>query len=267
MKFADTHCHLDFSVFDQCREEVLLECRRQSVEMIIVPTVKRLLWAKALALSVEHASVGVALGMHPYFIKDHSELDLLSLEQMITTEGSIVGIGEIGLDGTVDDFAKQEGYFTEQLNLADKYQLPVILHARKAHAQIVEHLKEYSLIGGVVHAFSGSFEQLREYVKLGVYIGVGGVITFHRATKTRNAIAKAPLEFLLLETDAPDMPVFGNAAGKENVEGRGSRAKKSNPYDVLRVFDSLCEIRHESPEEIAEQLWVNSCNLFYPALN
>jgi len=266
MKLADTHCHLDFSAFDQCRKEVLLECCRQSVEMIIVPTVKKALWSKALALSVEHASIGVALGMHPYFIKDHMASDFLSLEKMLESESAIVGIGEIGLDATVDAFPKQERYFTEQLILAEKYQLPVILHARKAHAQVVRYLKEYSLIGGVVHAFSGSLEQLKEYTKLGVHIGVGGVITFQGSTKTRNAIAKAPLEFLLLETDAPDMPVFGNDTYKGDVALSHSRTKKSSPYDVRHVFESLCDIRDESPDEIAEQLWLNSCGLFYPAL-
>jgi len=255
LRFADTHCHLDFPEFDRVRGQVLSACETASVELIVVPSVERRTWKRVCALANLHAVVYAAIGMHPLFIANHQESDLAQLESMLVenkrTRGSIVAVGEVGLDATVGDLVLQEYFFRSQVELAVKYDLPVILHSRKTHSKVLEVVKSSSLVGGVLHAFSGSYEQLSSFVAAGIKIGVGGVITWPKSMKTRKAIAKAPLDSLLLETDAPDMAV--------SVDGV---RVKSMPVHVIKVFDVLCEIREESPELIADTLWFNSQALF-----
>lgn len=139
----------------------------------------------------------------------------------------------------------------EQLKLAKRYDLPVILHSRRTHDKLAMHLKRHDLPRtGVVHGFSGSLQQAERFVQLGYKIGVGGTITYPRASKTRDVIAKLPLASLLLETDAPDMPLNG-------FQGQANR-----PEQAARVFAVLCELRPEPADEIAQALLNNTYTLF-----
>ena len=161
--------------------------------------------------------------------------------------------GEIGLDLFGDDpqFERQQWLLDEQLKLAKRYDLPVILHSRRTHDKLAMHLKRHDLpCTGVVHGFSGSLQQAERFVQLGYKIGVGGTITYPRASKTRDVIAKLPLASLLLETDAPDMPLNG-------FQGQANR-----PEQAARVFDVLCELRREPADEIAQALLNNTYTLF-----
>jgi len=251
MRFADTHCHLDFSQFDRSRAELLVSCKASGIDLIVVPATMRSGWAKIIELSRDSLQLRPALGLHPYFITEHKEKDLDELDQHLTRYAtSIIAVGELGLDATVDNIDRQFFFLDSQLSLASKHRLPVILHSRKTHSQMVKCLKKHSLFGGVVHAFSGSKQELEQFVALGLKIGVGGVITWPNSTKTRRAIQNAPLESLVLETDSPDMPVVGEARGH------------STPLNVLRVFESLCELRQEAPEELSAALWNNSLALY-----
>jgi len=251
MRFADTHCHLDFTQFDQTRKELLVSCKASAIDLIVVPATMRRGWAKIIELCQDSPQLRPALGLHPYFLAKHKEEHLDELDRQITRYAtSIVAVGELGLDATIDDIARQLFFFESQLFIASKHRLPVILHSRKTHSQLVKSLKKYSLFGGVVHAFSGSKQELESFVALGLKIGVGGVITWPNSIKTRKAIQGAPLESLVLETDSPDMPVVGEARGQ------------STPLNVLRVFESLCALRQEAPEELSVALWNNSLALY-----
>lgn len=251
MSFADTHCHIDFPQFDLSRDELLLNCQNVGIDLIVVPATEYSTWGALIELCARYHQLRPAFGLHPYFIAKHKSIHLDRLDQCLDScRESVVAVGEIGLDAYVDDMPQQQYFFESQLFLAEKYQLPVILHSRKTHSQLVRMLKKSCRYGGVVHAFSGSRQELEQFVSLDLKIGVGGVITWPNSTKTRNAIKYAPLESLVLETDSPDMPVFGEAKGV------------STPLNILRVFESLCELRSESSEVLGEALWRNSLALY-----
>ena len=147
--------------------------------------------------------------------------------------------------------AKATALFRKSALLAKKYNLSVNLHSRKSHEQLFRFLKQANLTKcGVVHGFSGSYDQAKRFVDLGYKIGVGGTITYERANKTLQAIAKLPLEALVLETDTPDMPVFG-------FQGQPNR-----PERIVHTFEALCRLRSENAEVIKETTWQNSLTLF-----
>jgi TatD DNase family protein len=251
MPFADTHCHLDFSQFDGRRDELLASCQEAAIDLIVVPATVQSGWGKIHELCQAYQPLSPALGLHPYFVAEHKDVHLEELDLYLARySASVVAVGEVGLDAFVDDIVRQHYFLESQLFLAAKYKLPVILHSRKTHNDLVRCLKKGCFFGGVVHAFSGSKQELEQFVTLGLKIGVGGVITWPNSTKTRKAIQYAPLDCLVLETDAPDMPVVGEAKGQ------------STPLNVLRVFEALCGLRKESPEELSEALWENSLVLY-----
>ena len=251
MRFADTHCHLDFSQFELRRACLVSACQDKSIDLIVVPATRRSAWERVIQLCSQYQLLQPALGLHPYFLSEHEESDLEGLDRYLTRFAStVVAVGEVGLDATVENLVRQQFFLEGQLALASKHRLPVILHSRKMHSRLCKSLKSYDLVGGVVHAFSGSSQELLRFVSLGMNIGVGSVITWPRSSKTCSAIQSAPLSSLVLETDAPDMPVVGEAKGQ------------STPLNVLRVFESLCQIREESPGYLASALWENSLRLF-----
>ncbi|OMH38112.1 TatD family hydrolase [Motiliproteus sp. MSK22-1] len=247
-RFMDTHCHLDFSLFDSCREELLFTARAKGVEAIVVPGVDSERWLRQLSVCRTYSSVYPALGLHPCFIEKHNKNDLLQLEKLLQ-EDDVVAVGEIGLDfwpsSSLHD--SQVEYFESQLELAAEYELPVLLHVRKAHDQVLKRLRRLQLKpGGVVHAFSGSYQQAKQYIELGFCLGVGGALTYERAKRLRKVVASLPLSALVLETDAPDMPLAG-------LQGMPNR-----PENLPLVFDVLASLRVESAEELMRGLWDNS---------
>lgn len=259
--FFDTHTHLDYLQQQtlQPLAELMAVAQAQGVVKILVVAVmardfKKI--AEMTALYPEHLYYG--LGLHPLHLLEHQEQDLIQLEQLLAIRPkNCTAIGEIGLERGVEalvspvHWQQQCFFFEAQLALAKKYHLAVSIHSRKAHEQLIPFLRQADLIStGVIHGFSGSYEQAKRFVDLGYKIGVGGTITYQRANKTRQTIARLPLESLLLETDSPDMPVFG-------FQGQANR-----PERIVQVFNTLCELRQETPEQIAEQIWQNSCALF-----
>ena len=247
-RFMDTHCHLDFSLFDGCREELLFTARAKGVEVVVVPGVDSECWLRLLSVCRAYSSVYPALGLHPCFIEKHNKKDLLQLEKLLR-EDDVVAVGEIGLDFWSGSslHETQIEYFESQLKLAAVHELPVLLHVRKAHDQVLKRLRRLQLKrGGLVHAFSGSYQQARQYIELGFCLGVGGALTYERAKRLRKVVASLPLSALVLETDAPDMPL----AGLRGVPNR--------PENLPLVFDALASIRVESREELMKGLWDNS---------
>lgn len=252
-KFIDTHCHFDFPVFYNDITNSLSLAQQAQVEKMIIPAVARWNFDVVTELSNEYPQLYSALGLHPLYIEEHREKHLLELEQKLKINSRCVAVGEIGLDGYMENPQpeKQERFLIAQLKLAAKFDLPVILHSRKTHDTLSALLRRYDVPRkGVVHGFAGSQQQAKQFIQQGYFIGVGGTITYERAQKTRRAIASLPLEYLLLETDAPDMPVSG-------FQGEPNR-----PERIQHIFSQLCELRQESPEVIAQQLHLNSLQLF-----
>ena len=253
-RFIDTHCHFDFPPFRGDEEASLQRAAQSGVGKIIVPATEAANFARVLALAENYQPLYAALGLHPGMLDQHTDESLEQLQQALERRpAKVVAVGEIGLDLFGDDpqFDHQQWLLDEQLKLAKRYDLPVILHSRRTHDKLAMHLKRHDLPRtGVVHGFSGSLQQAERFVQLNYKIGVGGTITYPRASKTRDVIAKLPLASLLLETDAPDMPLNG-------FQGQPNR-----PEQAARVFAVLCELRPEAEDEIAEALRNNTYAMF-----
>ncbi len=254
LRFIDTHCHFDFPPFTGDESASIARAAQAGVRQIVVPATEADNFARVLGLAAQYAPLYAALGLHPIVIERHEEESLARLEACLAKrDAKLVAVGEIGLDLYREDpqFARQVSVFEAQMRLAKRYDLPAILHSRRTHDKLAMLLKKHALPRtGVVHGFAGSLQQAERFVQLGYKIGVGGTITYPRASKTRDVIAQLPLSALLLETDAPDMPLNG-------FQGQPNR-----PERVARVFSTLCELRSEPAEEIANILIDNTNALF-----
>ncbi len=252
--FIDTHCHFDFPPFSGAETTSLVQAALAGVEQIIVPAVTADRFAGIVQLAHDHPPIFAALGLHPLYVAQHQEADLALLEDYLQQRNSkLVAVGEIGLDLYMEMpmLERQQWLLTEQLRLAKQYTLPVILHSRRSHDQLAAMLRKAQLPAtGVVHGFAGSLSQAEAFVRLGYTIGVGGTITYERAQKTRRVMAELPLSSLLLETDAPDMPL------------QGYQGQPNRPERAAEVFKVLCELRSESPEQIANALYDNTQRVF-----
>tara|TARA_Y100001956_G_C4077647_1_gene166903 strand:+ start:78 stop:851 length:774 start_codon:yes stop_codon:yes gene_type:complete len=253
MRLFDTHCHFDFEPFiDNFAENIAL-AKQSGVERFLIPAIGPQNWPRLKELSAHYPEIYYALGMHPYFLTSDSELHLPELEALLlSSPNTCVAVGECGLDGMIDvDISIQENMFTAQVKMATSLQLPLILHSRKTHHRILQILKQEKFqFGGVLHGFSGSFQQAMQFVELGFYIGVGGVITYQRANKTRQAVAQIPLEYLVLETDSPDMPLNGH------------QGKTNHPKMIGEIVSCLASLKGLSKQTIAENVWKNSNSAF-----
>ncbi|VAX11174.1 Putative deoxyribonuclease YjjV [hydrothermal vent metagenome] len=247
MSIFDTHCHLDSPKFDPDRNRVLENCRKNGIEHILVPAVERAGWDGLLALCSQDKFLYPALGLHPIFIKKHRQADLKRLENYVA-EYTPVSIGEIGLDFYIEkpDRDRQVEFFSAQLSIAANAKLPVVLHIRKAHDQVLSLLRKHTLYGGFVHAFNGSLQQAQQFIDLGFKLGFGGTLTYKGSKKIRALAQVLPLEAIVLETDAPDMP---------NVKHRGER---NSPEYIVDCLNVLAELRGEDSEYIAEHTCRNA---------
>ena len=253
-RFVDTHCHFDFPPFTGDEVPSIDRAARAGVDAIIVPAIEAAYFERVLDLARRHDALYAALGLHPIVIEHHLDEHLDRLDAVLqTAEKKLVAIGEIGLDLYRENpqFERQQTILDAQLRLAKRHDLPVILHSRRTHDKLAMHLKRIDLPRrGVVHGFSGSLQQAQRFIELGYHIGVGGTITYPRASKTRDVMARLPLSALLLETDAPDMPLNG-------FQGQPNR-----PEQAARVFTTLCELRPEPAAVIADALLENTRTLF-----
>lgn len=251
MTFYDTHCHFDFPPFSDDETNSIALAAQAGVTKIIVPAIEADRFSTVLALADYYPALYAALGLHPIVIHKHQDASLALLEHHLKQQPEkLVAIGEIGLDLYMENplFDKQEVMLDAQLKLAKCYDLPVILHSRRTHDKLAVHLKRHNLPRtGVVHGFSGSLQQAERFVALGYKIGVGGTITYPRANKTRDVMARLPLSALVLETDAPDMPL------------NGWQGQPNRPERIVDVFQTLSTLRSEPPEVIANAI-ISNCN-------
>jgi len=240
LTWIDSHCHLDFPEFDVDREQVIDTCSQQGMVAILVPGVKTSTWQALRQLVEAQPLLHRAVGLHPMFIEQHQWGDLAKLEQEIA-EFRPVAVGEIGLDYYLKDRdrLRQREFFEAQLDMAQQAKLPVILHVRKAHDEVLQALRRRHLPGGVVHAFNGSWQQANQYLDLGFKLGFGGVMTHEKARHVRQLAQKLPLAAMVLETDAPDMPPSW---------GVGQR---NSPENIPLIAQVLAELTRSSLATIA----------------
>ncbi|EKT55380.1 metal-dependent hydrolase [Providencia burhodogranariea] len=253
-RFIDTHCHFDFPPFIDSIKESLVSAQAAGVTDIIIPAVYLNNFERVWQLAHQYPQLHAAIGFHPLYLNAFQDNQFDKLFDYFNVQSQkCIAVGEIGLDLYMQNplFELQQRVLIAQLKLAKQFDLPVILHSRKSHDQLAALLRRHPVPAcGVVHGFAGSLSQAQSFIKLGYSIGIGGTITYERANKTRQAISQLPLTSLIFETDAPDMPVSA-------FQGEPNR-----PERIKLIFKSLCEIRHEKPEEIAQQLYINSLSLF-----
>ncbi|MBI5786899.1 MAG: TatD family hydrolase [Rhodocyclales bacterium] len=229
---VDTHCHLDAAEFDADRDAVAARAAAAGVATIVVPAVERANFGAVASICREFPQCRPAYGIHPLFVDRAKEEDLDALRETLRREPA-VAIGEIGLDAFVEprDDKSQSWWYASQLKLAREFDLPVLLHVRRAVDAILKELRRIAVAGGIAHAFNGSRQQADEFIKLGFKLGFGGAMTHPRATRLRELAATLPLEAIVLETDAPDIPPEWLNRGR------------NEPGELLRIAGVLAALR------------------------
>lgn len=248
----DTHCHLDALEFSDDRDAVIKRAGLAGVGAIVIPAVERANFEPVRDLAWQFSGGHYALGIHPIAVPDALDEDLEFLEQQIEAaleDERFVGIGEIGLDFFLPALKepamreKQEHYFNEQLGLAQRFELPVIVHVRRSQDEVLKTLRRRPGVTGIAHAFNGSFQQAEQFIAQGFMLGFGGAMTFERALQIRRLASRLPLDALVLETDAPDIPPawLGRPGGDR---------PRNEPAEVAQIGQELASLRGLSCEEV-----------------
>lgn len=280
MQLIDSHCHLDFSAFEEDLSSVITRAKQQGVESFVIPGVSSKHWDKQLKLAQGFDHVYCAVGIHPWFLDSYASevniidpnilesniveanvlesrilqnrflADLTKLENLLQSQ-PVVAVGECGLDATIDNMPLQQEIFVAQIELANKYKKPLIVHHRKTHHLIQQCFKQVSpKFGGVIHAFSGNEIEADKYIELGFKLGIGGAVTYERATKTRSTMLNVGLDNILLETDSPDMPLSGQ------------QGLRNEPHNIRLIVESVAKLFNCSAEQVAKVTTHNTKRLF-----
>ena len=241
MQFIDTHCHLDAAEFGGSQAALAQAAQAAGVGRIVVPSVARSNFETVRELCGKFPDCAPAYGIHPMYTSAAMPGDLDALREYLA-QPDTVAVGEIGLDFFIEphDRARQEYFFAAQLKLAREFDLPVLLHIRRAQDTILKLLRQTRVRGGIAHAFSGSRSQAEEFIGLGFKLGFGGAMTYPRATRLRELAATLPLGSIVLETDAPDIPPVFLERGAPN-----------KPEYLPRIAQTLAELRGMTLEEVA----------------
>jgi TatD DNase family protein len=234
----DSHCHLDAAEFDADRDAVIERAVQAGVCGIVVPAVAANNF-KAVRELGARPGIHAAFGIHPMYVDAARDEDLVLLREYLTHHQPLA-VGEIGLDLFVEglDGERQAHFFREQLKLAREFDLPVILHIRRAQDLVLKHLRATRVRGGIAHAFNGSRVQADEFIKLGFKLGFGGAMTYPRALRIRELARSLPLEAIVLETDSPDIPP------------EWIRAQRNEPMQLPRIATVLAELRGMPVDEV-----------------
>lgn len=248
----DTHAHYDDEAFLSDSEDILLSLPKKGVVGAVTCAVDLISSAHSLELAKKYPYIYAALGYHPEKAGDERKGDLELIAELLETEEKAVAVGEIGLDYYYDDGAPREtqiDLFCRQIELAKDLDIPIIVHDREAHQDTLDILKKYRP-KGVVHCFSGSVEMANEVVKLGMYIGLGGVVTFKNARKSLEVAESIPIEHLVLETDAP------------YLAPAPFRGKRNDSSLICYVAERIAEVRNTDAQELLNITNENAHRLF-----
>jgi TatD DNase family protein len=238
--FIDTHCHLDATEFKGLQEAIVRGAQAAGVAALVLPSIGRDNFEDVQTLSIRYPNCAPAYGIHPLYT-NHAKPADLELLRCYLAKQSAIAVGEIGLDFFVAEYDQksQEYYFLEQLKLAREFDLPVLLHSRRAQDLVLKQLRMCRVRGGIAHAFNGSAQQAAEFIKLGFKLGFGGAMTHSRATRLRQLAASIPLHNIVLETDAPDIPPNFVLPGSPN-----------KPEFLPRIAQTLADLRGVTLAEI-----------------
>ena len=256
--FIDTHCHLDAPEFGSEMPAIRARAAERQVRLCVIPAVASTNFARVRELA--HAQDDAyALGIHPLCTPQSDDDDLARLDAELETrhdDPRLVAVGEIGLDYFVQglDAEKQAHVFHNQLQLACRHALPVILHVRRSVDQVLRHLRHLVPAGGwrgIAHAFNGSMQQAQACIELGLKLGFGGAVTFERALQLRRLAAELPLDAIVLETDSPDIPpqwLYRTQAQRE----AGAPQGRNDPGELPRIAEVVAGLRGITVQELAE---------------
>jgi TatD DNase family protein len=256
--WIDTHCHLDAPEFAANFPAVIDDALQNNVQAILLPAVRAADCQQVRAMANQYGSqlpgLVYTLGIHPLYSNQAQKSDVQVIEQQISQsllDPRFVGIGEIGLDYFVEDLDLrcQDYFFNAQLDLAEQFQLPVILHVRRSQDAILKALRRRKIPGGIAHAFNGSMQQAEQFIGLGFKLGFGGAATYERALQIRRLLKELPLDSIVTETDAPDIPPAWLRA-----EGIAF----NEPAFLPRIAQELATIRGIDKAVFADAVWRNA---------
>lgn len=266
-RWIDTHCHLDAPEFAPDARAVRARAAHQNVALCVIPAVEAPAFEGARALAHQLGDA-YALGIHPMVVARAADDALAQLDAALTRHAAdprLVAVGEIGLDYFVPELAapgplraRQEHFYREQLKLARRHGLPVILHVRRSVDAILQGLREIEVAGGIAHAFGGSRQQADQFLQLGFKLGFGGALTYERATRLRALATALPAHAIVMETDAPDIPpqwLYASAAQR----AAGAATGRNEPGELPRIAAVLAGLRAVSVEAWAAQTTANAC--------
>ncbi len=266
--WIDTHCHLDASEFDADRDAVREAARQAGVTHCVIPAVHAAHWPQVAQLAEQHGDA-YALGIHPLFVPQAQEADLLALDLALTehrADPRLVAVGEIGLDFFVPELCtphmrdRQWWFYTAQLKLAQKHGLPVILHVRRSADLLLKGLRQCRVTSGIAHAFNGSTQQAQAFVDMGFALGFGGTLTYERSLQLRRLACELPLSALVLETDAPDIPPQWLYQTAEQ-RAQGAKQGRNSPAELPRIAQVLAELRGVLLTDLAAASSANACRV------
>lgn len=263
----DTHCHLDAQIFTETSAQLVASARRNGVGYIVIPAVERSNFTTVRQLAHTSTSLTYALGIHPLFVPQACEQDLIDLSQRLEqslNDPQLVAIGEIGLDFFVPDLRtdemreKQLYFYEEQLKLAKQFNLPVLLHVRRSQDVILKYLRRHNEVKGIAHAFNGSHQQAEQFIELGFALGFGGAMTFTRAKQIRRLATDISLSHIVLETDAPDIaPAW--------LDPKRYPHQYNRPEEIAAIAQVLADLRQAKVQTI-EQLTTETAMRVLPRL-
>jgi TatD DNase family protein len=243
--FIDTHCHLDFDIFNNNRKQLIKNCLALGITSFINPATHKACWDKLIALNKTFREINVCFGLHPVFIAKHKYSDLDFLEQY-SQQISTKLIGEIGLDKRFNNFANQLKLFSAQLSIAANLDKAVIIHSVKSHNETIKKIKDLKFKnGGIIHAFNGSYDIAQNYIQLGFKLGIGSIIS-QPHSKLKQALKNIDPKDIVLETDSPDIKLYNS---KESI---------STPQNIPIIFELLNDIYQLNPDILKQQIYNTS---------
>jgi len=266
--WIDTHCHLDAAEFDADRDAVRQAARQAGVTRCVIPAVQRAHWRDVAQLAERHGDA-YALGIHPLYVPQAQESDVLALDQALHERAGdprLVAVGEIGLDFFVPELCspdmreRQWFFYTAQLKLAQQHGLPVILHVRRSADLLLKGLRQCPVVSGIAHAFNGSHQQAHAFVDMGFALGFGGTLTYERSLQLRRLACELPLSALVLETDAPDIPpqwIYKTAEQR----ALGAAQGRNSPAELPRMAQVLAHLRGLPMPDLAAATLANACRV------